>query len=194
MNARVNESNGWRWLPLSLGVILLDQYTKKLIVDHIPLGDGIRVLPVLDILHAQNTGAAFSMLATAGGWQRWFFAALAIGVAVAIIVWLGKLKARSQGLLACSLALILAGALGNVIDRLRLGYVTDFIHAHWQSHSFPAFNVADSAITIGACLLLLDVLLETRRTKAQPAFGSGAGASASGGKPSAKADSEGAAP
>jgi signal peptidase II len=88
-------------------------------------------------------------------------------VAVAIVVWLGKLKARSQGLLACSLSLILAGALGNMIDRLRLGYVVDFIHVHWEEHSFPAFNVADSAITVGAALLLLDVLLESRRAKAQ---------------------------
>jgi signal peptidase II len=167
MNAPMKEPNGWWWLPLSLGVILLDQYTKKLVVDHIAFGDGFRVLSVLDIIHTHNTGAAFSMLATAGGWQRWFFAALAIGVAVALIVWLGRIKARSQGLLACSLSLILAGALGNVIDRLRLGHVIDFIHAHWGEHSFPAFNVADSAITIGAGLLLLDVLLESRRAKAQ---------------------------
>ncbi len=167
MNARTGEPTGWWWLPLSLGVILLDQYTKKLIVDHIAFGDGIRVLSVLDIIHTHNTGAAFSMLATASGWQRWFFAALAIGVAVAIIVWLGKIKARAQGLLACSLSLILAGALGNVIDRLRLGHVIDFIHVHWEEHSFPAFNVADSAITVGAALLLLDVLLESRRAKAQ---------------------------
>jgi signal peptidase II len=167
MNASIKEPNGWWWLPLSLGVILLDQYTKKLIVDHIAFGDGFRVLSVLDIIHTHNLGAAFSMLATAGGWQRWFFAALAIGVAVAIVVWLGKIKARAQGLLACSLSLILAGALGNVIDRLRLGHVIDFIHVHWEEHSFPAFNVADSAITIGAGLLLLDVLLESRRAKAQ---------------------------
>ena len=167
MNASIKEANGWWWLPLSLGVILLDQYTKKLIVDHIAFGDGFRVLPVLDIIHTNNPGAAFSMLATAGGWQRWLFTALAVGVAVAIVVWLGKIKARSQGLLACSLSLILAGALGNVIDRLRLGHVIDFIHVHWQEHSFPAFNVADSAITVGAALLLLDVLLESRRAKAQ---------------------------
>src|SRR5262245_42300309 len=167
MNTPSREANGWRWLPLTIGVILLDQYTKKLIVDHIDLGHGFAVLPVLDIIHARNTGAAFSMLAGASGWQRWFFTALAIGVATALIVWLGKLKARSQALLACSLSLILAGALGNVIDRLFRGTVVDFIYVHWKEHDFPAFNVADSSITIGAALLILDVLLESRRAKAQ---------------------------
>ena len=104
MNTPAKEPNGWRWLPLTLGVILLDQYTKKLIVDHIALGDGIRVLPVLDIIHANNPGAAFSMLAGASGWQRWFFTVLALGVGLAIVWWLGKLKAKSQALLACSLS------------------------------------------------------------------------------------------
>ena len=170
----MKEPNGWRWLPLTIAVIALDQYTKKLIVDHIAFGEGFRVLSVLDIIHARNTGAAFSMLDSASGWQRWFFTALAIGVAVALIVWLGKIKARSQALLSCSLSLILAGALGNVIDRVRLGHVIDFIYAHWNEHSFPAFNVADSAITVGAALLMLDVLLESRRAKAQQARGKGA--------------------
>jgi signal peptidase II len=169
MSAPSNEPNGWRWLPLTIGVILLDQYTKKLITDHIALGEGFRVFSLLDIIHANNPGAAFSMLAGASGWQRWFFTALAIGVAAALVVWLGKVRARSQALLASSLSLILAGALGNVIDRLRLGHVIDFIHVHWNEHSFPAFNVADSAITIGAGLLMLDVLLESRRAKAQKA-------------------------
>jgi signal peptidase II len=176
-----NEPNGWRWLPLTLGVILLDQYTKKLIVDHIAHGEGFSVLPVLDIIHARNLGAAFSMLADQSGWQRWFFTALALGVAVVLVVWLKRVKARSQALLASALSLILAGALGNVIDRIRLGHVTDFIYVHWKTYDFPAFNVADSAITIGAGLLLLDVLLENRRAKAQQ------------GKTVSKADGEGAA-
>jgi signal peptidase II len=191
MSTPPNEPNGWRWLPLTLGVILLDQYTKKLIVDHIDYGHGFTVLPVLDIIHARNRGAAFSMLDDAGGWQRWFFTVLAIAVAVALVVWLGRLKARSLALLSCSLSLILAGALGNVIDRVFRGTVVDFIYAHWNEHSFPAFNVADSAITIGAGLLMLDVLLESRRAKAQRSGGhaeNGAGQ-----KSDAKADSEGAA-
>lgn len=163
----MNEPNGWRWLPLSVAVILLDQVTKHLIVGHFQLYERIEVLPVLDITRLHNTGAAFSMLATASGWQRWLFTALALGVGVAIIIWLGRLKARTQGLLACSLALILGGALGNLIDRLWHGHVVDFIHVHWGDAYFPAFNVADSAITVGAGLLLLDALLEGRRAKAR---------------------------
>jgi signal peptidase II len=162
----MNEPNGWRWLPLTLGVIVLDQFTKLLIVKHFELYERIAVLPVLDITRLHNTGAAFSMLADASGWQRWFFTLLALGVGVGIVAWLGKLKARSQWVLCCSLSLILAGALGNLIDRVRLGHVIDFIHAHWDEHYFAAFNIADSAITIGAVLILIDALFESRRGKA----------------------------
>jgi signal peptidase II len=165
----MSEPNGWRWLPLTAGVIVIDQLTKLEIVKRFELYERIEVLPVLDITRLHNTGAAFSMLAGASGWQRWFFTVLALGVGVGIIWWLGKLKARSQGLLACSLSLILAGALGNLIDRVRLGHVIDFIHAHWGDAYFAAFNVADSAITVGAALLLLDALLESRRAKAAKA-------------------------
>ena len=165
----MNEPNGWRWLPLTLGVIVLDQFTKLLIVKHFDLYERIAVLPVLDITRLHNTGAAFSMLADASGWQRWFFTLLALGVGVGIVAWLGRLKARSQWVLCCSLSLILAGALGNLIDRVRLGHVIDFIMVYWNEHMFPIFNVADSAITIGAALLLLDALFETRRSKVQSA-------------------------
>src|SRR5262249_38097614 len=132
-------------------------------------GEGIRVLPVLDIIHARNLGAAFSMLADQSGWQRWFFTVLAIGVAITLVVWLRRIQARSQALLACRLSLILVSPVRNVIQRIRLGHVTDFIYVHWKTYDFPAFNVADSAITVGAALLLLDVLLEGRRAKAQQA-------------------------
>ena len=163
----MNEPNGWRWLPLSAGVIVLDQVTKALVVNHIGYAERIQVLPVLDLTLAYNTGAAFSFLATESGWQRWMFSVLAIAVAAIIAFWLRRLKARSQWLLSCALSLILAGALGNVIDRLRLGHVIDFVLAYWDEHMFPAFNVADSAITVGAILLLLDALLESRRARAQ---------------------------
>ncbi len=163
----MSEPNGWRWLPLTAGVIVLDQFTKLQIVKHLQLYERIEVLPVLDITRLHNTGAAFSMLAGESGWQRWFFALLALAVGAAIIVWLGRLKARSQWLLSCSLSLILAGALGNLTDRLRLGHVIDFVHVHWGDAYFAAFNVADSAITIGAGLLLLDALLESRRARAR---------------------------
>jgi signal peptidase II len=160
------EANGWRWLPLTLGVIVLDQATKAWIVQHLRMYDSIHVLPVLDITLWFNTGAAFSFLADAAGWQKWVFVVLALGVGLAILGWLRRLRARSQAWLCCSLTLILGGALGNVIDRLRLGHVVDFISVHWgRAYYFPAFNVADSAITIGAALLLLDAWRESRSAK-----------------------------
>jgi signal peptidase II len=161
-----SEANGWRWLPLALGVIVLDQGTKAWMVQHFRIYETVHVLPVLDITLMFNTGAAFSFLSDASGWQKWVFIALALGVGVAILAWLRRLQARSQGLLCCSLTLILGGALGNVIDRLRIGHVVDFISAHWgRGYYFPAFNVADSAITIGAILLLLDAWRESRSAK-----------------------------
>lgn len=161
----MKEPTGWRWLYLSIAVILADQLTKEAILNNLVPYESIPVLPVLSITHMYNTGAAFSFLADAGGWQRWVFVALALGIGGAIIVWLRRLKARSQWVLACGLSLVLGGALGNAFDRIKLGHVVDFIHVHWKDAYFPAFNVADSCITIGAALLLLDALLEGRRKK-----------------------------
>lgn len=155
-----------RWVVLSLFVILLDQITKAAIAAKLELFDIITVLPVLEITHLHNTGAAFSILAKAGGWQRWFFVALAAVVTVVILTWLQRLPRRGQGMLAAGLALIMGGAVGNVIDRIWNGHVVDFIHVHWGSWYFPAFNVADMAITIGAGLLILDALFEGKRKKA----------------------------
>lgn len=157
--------SGWLWLPLTVAGIVADQFTKALILARFSLHESITVLPVLDILRAHNPGAAFSFLAGAGGWQRWFFTLLAVVVSVAILIWLRQLKAREQAMPAAGLALVLSGALGNVIDRLQHGYVVDFVHVHWKQHSFPAFNVADACITVGAGLLLLDMFLEWRRDK-----------------------------
>ena len=165
----MKEASGWRWLPLSAGVIVIDQITKLLIVQHFTEGERLNLLPVLDLTLAYNKGAAWSFLAGETGWQRWVFTALAVLVAGVLVLWLKRLKARSQGLLACALSLILAGALGNVIDRLRLGHVIDFVLAYWNEHAFPIFNAADSAITVGAAFLLLDAFLETRRPKVQSA-------------------------
>jgi signal peptidase II len=123
----------------------------------------VHLAPVLDVILTYNTGAAFSMLDDASGWQRWVFVCLALGVSVTLILWLRRLAAASQALIACGLVLIVGGALGNMLDRLRLGHVIDFILAHWGRHYFPAFNVADSAITVGAGLLLLDAWREARR-------------------------------
>ena len=169
----MKEASGWRLLPVTLAVILLDQFTKELILNNLVPYESIPVLPVLNITLMYNPGAAFSFLADAAGWQRWFFTALSLGVCAGIVVWLRKLQARSQGLLACSLALILGGALGNAIDRIKLGHVIDFIHVHWNAAYFPAFNVADSSITVGAALLLLDAFLEGRRKKREYASPAG---------------------
>jgi signal peptidase II len=156
-------TRGWRWLPVTALVILLDQLTKWWIVRHFAYGENLALLPVLNITLRYNPGAAFSVLADASGWQRWLFEALAFAVGCGIVLWLQRLDARAQKLLALALSLILAGALGNLVDRLRLGHVVDFIEAHWKDATFPAFNVADSAITVGAALMLLDAWIEGRR-------------------------------
>jgi signal peptidase II len=154
-------ASGWRWLPLSAAVILADQAVKAWMVHHFSPLERVHVLPVLDIILTYNTGAAFSFLSDASGWQRWLFVVLALGVSAALLVWMRRLNARVHPLLACALALIVGGALGNMLDRLTIGRVVDFIHVHWGQHYFPAFNLADSAITIGAVLLLIDAWRES---------------------------------
>jgi signal peptidase II len=161
---------GWResgllWWPLGVVTLALDQLTKELIQRLMAFGDSIHVVPVLNIVHARNTGAAFSFLASAGGWQRWMFTLFAIAVSVGLLVTLRKAPGALQRMQNAGLMLIVSGALGNAIDRLRHGYVVDFIHAHWNDADFPAFNVADSCITVGAGLILLDALLEWRRER-----------------------------
>jgi len=160
-------SSGWRWLPLAAGVIVADQVVKAWIVHHFALFERVHELPVLDIILTYNRCAAFSFLSDASGWQRWVFVILALAVSVALIIWMRRLRARVHALLACGLALIVGGALGNMLDRLTTGRVVDFIHVHWGRHYFPAFNIADSAITVGAAILLLDAWLETRAARAR---------------------------
>jgi len=149
------------WLGIAAAVIVLDQITKAMIVAAFRLGDARTVTPFLDIVRAHNRGAAFSFLNEASGWQRWFFIALGLGAA-AFIVWL-LARHGGQRLFGWALALILGGALGNVVDRVLYGHVVDFVQVHWRHHYFPAFNVADSAITVGAALLILDELRRVRR-------------------------------
>jgi signal peptidase II len=151
-----------RWLALTGALIGIDQWSKHLVESTLSLYEARYYLPVFNLVRAHNQGAAFSMLAGASGWQRWAFSALAVAVSAALVVWLASLERRAH-LLAAALALILGGALGNLIDRLRLGYVVDFLQVHWHAHYFPAFNVADSAITVGAAILLLDALISSRR-------------------------------
>lgn len=155
------------WLWLALFVMLVDQWTKYLVTENLDEFEQIVLLPVLEIMRLHNEGAAFSFLSDASGWQRWLFVGLGVLVSGGILVWLRRLPASGQNLLAAGLSLILGGALGNVIDRVLWGHVIDFIRVHYQEHFFPAFNAADSAITIGAVLLILDNLLEYDRARAR---------------------------
>jgi len=158
------QQSGWRWLWITAVLIGVDQLTKFWIVGSVT--HDIYVLPVLNIIHTTNEGAAWSMFANWGGSQRWLLSGLAVGVAVAIFVWLRRLPFANHRLLIGGLVLILSGAIGNVIDRLRLGHVIDFVQVHWGNAYFPAFNVADSAISVGAVLVILDSLFEHRRERA----------------------------
>ena len=166
MNARAPSL--WPWLALAAVVIVLDQWTKQLILGHFQYGDSVTVTSWFNLVRAHNTGAAFSFLAAASGWQRWMFTAIGLA-ATAFIVWMLR-RSAGQTLLCFALAMIMGGALGNVIDRLMHGYVVDFLQVHWQSRwYFPAFNIADSAITLGAASLILDELRRMRRGVRSPA-------------------------
>ncbi|MEH0164557.1 signal peptidase II [Paucibacter sp. JuS9] len=150
-----------QWLMIALLVIITDQLTKVLIVSQFQYGDSRFVTSFFNLVRAHNTGAAFSFLAHHDGWQRWFFVGLGF-VATGFILWLLR-RHGHQTLFAWALSLILGGALGNVIDRLWHGYVVDFLQVHAGGWYFPAFNVADSAITLGAILLILDELRRVKR-------------------------------
>jgi signal peptidase II len=151
------------WLGLALLVLIADQFTKVLILGAYQLGESTTITGFFNIVRAHNTGAAFSFLAAASGWQRWLFTAIGVGATV-FIVWMLRSHA-GQKLFCFALACILGGAIGNVVDRLLHGYVVDFLQFHWHGWYFPAFNVADSAITVGAACLILDELLRVRRAK-----------------------------
>lgn len=151
------------WLGLALILLIADQFTKILILGDYQLGDSTVVTSFFNIVRAHNTGAAFSFLADASGWQRWFFTGIGV-VAVGVILWM--LKAHpGQKLFSFAMACILGGAVGNVIDRVCYGYVVDFLDFYWGTWHFPAFNIADSAISVGAACLILDELLRVRKTK-----------------------------
>lgn len=151
------------WLGLALIVLIADQFTKVLVIGYYQLGASTEVTSFFNLVRVHNSGAAFSFLSGASGWQRWFFSVIGVLAAV-LIVWLLRSHA-GQKLFSFALACILGGAIGNVIDRLLYGHVIDFLDFHWHSWHFPAFNVADSAITIGATCLILDELLRVRRAR-----------------------------
>lgn len=148
-----------RWLWLSLIVLVIDLWTKHWASATLQYGRPNVVNDYLDLTLLHNTGAAFSLLADAGGWQRMFFIVLSSVVSVMLIVWLARLPRKGRVLLAMAVALIVSGAIGNLYDRITLGYVVDFLHFHYQEHYWPAFNVADTAICIGVALMLLDSFL-----------------------------------
>lgn len=153
----------WPWLAWALLVLAIDQLTKQWILRHYALWDSTPVTGFFNIVRAHNTGAAFSFLADAGGWQRWLFTGIAVATA-AFILW--QLRAHpGQRLFCFALSSILGGAIGNVVDRLQHGYVVDFLDFHLRGWHFPAFNVADAAITVGAACLILDELLRVRRER-----------------------------
>lgn len=145
------------WLWLTVLVIVADQFTKQIAAQTLHLYQTIPVLPVFNFTLAHNTGAAFSFLSDAGGWQRWLFATIALLTSFGIILWLWRLP-KNDSWMAVSLSLILGGAIGNLYDRLMYGYVIDFLDFYWGAAHFPAFNVADSAITVGAILMAIDVI------------------------------------
>ena len=161
----------WLWLGIALVVLLFDQFTKLLIIDSFQLGDSQTVTSYFNLVRVHNSGAAFSFLSSASGWQRWFFTGIGL-VAAVYIVWM--LRSHPEQTLFCfALALVLGGAVGNVIDRLLWGHVVDFLDFHWawlspvfyQGH-FPTFNVADSAISLGVVCLIADELIRVRKSKA----------------------------
>ena len=161
-----HEKTAFYWVWLSAFVVALDQLTKWYVVGRFQLYEILPVGPYLDLMRLHNEGAAFGLLAEAGGWQRWFFLVLAGAIALAILWWLRSLPARGQNWLAIGLALILGGAVGNAYDRFMDGHVVDYLHFHWGDHFFPAFNVADIGITTGAIMLVIDALLSSRRSRA----------------------------
>lgn len=147
--------NALNWLLLSLVVLVADQITKHVVLGHLQLHETIEVIPgLLNWTLAYNEGAAFSFLADAGGWQRWFFTALAVVVSSVLVVWLSRTP-RGDWRTALPLSLVVGGAIGNVIDRVRFGHVVDFIDVYWNASHWPAFNIADSAISVGAVFLVV---------------------------------------
>ncbi len=162
------------WMIIAVVIVALDQATKWAIIEWVALYDRVPINDFLNLTHQRNYGAAWSILADAGGWQRWFFIALATVVSLVLVVWSWKERRAGSTMLIAGLALVLGGAVGNLVDRVVLGYVTDFIQVWFGSWAFPSFNVADTGITIGAGLLILDSFLakpeeETKTEEETPA-------------------------
>ena len=164
MNQSEATGSKLRWLWLAALVIALDLGTKAMATAMLSYGNPVPVMPMFNLTLLHNTGAAFSFLAGASGWQRWFFVTLAAVVSVFLVRWLKQLKAEETWT-AIAIVLILGGALGNVYDRVVHGYVVDFLHFYWNDYHFPAFNIADSAITVGAGMMILDIFRQSGESK-----------------------------
>ena len=163
MAARGGGISLWAWLGLALAVVVLDQISKTLVIANFQLGDSREITSWFNLVRVHNSGAAFSFLAGASGWQRWFFVGLG-AVASGFIVWMLK-KHPTQTLFCFAVTMIMGGAIGNVVDRLLHGHVVDFIQVHYAGWYFPSFNLADSAITLGAICLILDEIRRVRRAR-----------------------------
>jgi len=160
------------WMVVATVVVVADQLTKWAIIEWVELYDRIPVNSFFNLTHQKNPGAAFSFLADAGGWQRWFFVVLASVVSAVIAVWLWRIRNDGQTVLSAGLALVLGGAVGNLIDRILLGHVTDFLQVWFGDWAFPSFNVADAGISVGAALLIVDALFFSGRDERIAASGS----------------------
>lgn len=158
------KQTGLGWLWLSVLVLVLDQWTKKIIISQFRLYETLPVLDVFSLTYVRNTGAAFSFLSDAGGWQLWFFSTAALFVVGLLSYWLYQQK-YSVWCLNSAYTLIIGGALGNVVDRIQYGYVVDFLDFHWGVYHFPAFNVADMAICLGAGLIILDAIMVVKKAE-----------------------------
>ena len=150
------------WISVAILIIAADQATKWAVIEWVPLYGKVPINFFINVTHQQNQGAAFSFLADQAGWQRWFFVVLATAVSGVLIAWLWRIRQEGPIVLMAGLSFVLGGAIGNLIDRAMLGYVTDFIQVWFGSWAFPSFNVADSAITVGAVLLIIDAILSAR--------------------------------
>ncbi|UYZ85150.1 signal peptidase II [Entomomonas sp. E2T0] len=157
------------WVWVSVLVIIIDQSTKYWTLNYLPLQQMVEVIPnYLAWFHTYNFGAAWSFLADHSGWQKWLFAGIAFIISIVLVIWLTRLKSNKETWLAIALALVLGGALGNLYDRVVLGYVVDFILAHWHAdYYFPAFNIADTAITVGAAMLIIDMLFFAKKRESK---------------------------
>ncbi len=165
-NSKSSNTRFFAWMAVAALVVVADQVTKWAIVEWVALYERVPLNSFINLTHQRNTGAAFSLLADAGGWQRWFFIVLASVVSCVLAVWLWRIRNQGHAVLSAGLALVLGGAIGNLIDRILLGYVTDFIQVWFGSWAFPSFNIADAGISVGAALLIIDALFFSGREEA----------------------------